>query len=114
MILLLLLILAQAPDRISIISHPHGLIVVLRPVGSRYPVCLRLLGVVFHWRVGGVIRWRRICWTGDGAINLCVPLIWARTALTCVLAEAPPPWRHRLLRRAQSVPRRKQPFPPPF
>ena len=50
MILLLFLILARAPGQISI-SRPHGLIVVLRPVGSRCPVCLLLLGVVFRRRV---------------------------------------------------------------
>ena len=92
MIIPLLLILAQVLelDRTSI-SRPRGLIVVLRPAGFRCLVRLCFLGVVFRRRVGGAIRWCRVCWTDDGAINLCVPLLRARTAPMCVLAEAPPP-----------------------
>ena len=83
MILLLFLILARAPGQISI-SRPHGLIVVLRPAVSRCPVCLRLLSFVFCRHVGGVIRWRCICPRGDGAINLCAPLLRAWTTLLSV------------------------------
>ena len=40
----------------------------------------------------GVIRWRRVCQTGDSAINLCGPLLRARTAPACASAGPTPLW----------------------
>ena len=85
MIISLILVLAQALAQTSISA------------GSHCPVCLCFLGVVFRRRVGSVIRWCRVYRTGDGAINLCVPLLRAQTAPVRVLVEAPPLGRQRLL-----------------